>query len=218
MKRTFRFFFAAVVAVMLFALLAVAACGPQGEDPADNTAELILDAGEGTVESDKYDVEVDADLYEFLKDKAPTPPEGLTFAGWYLGDDAIQEGDTMPAGGGTLIAKYYAQYTFEVYLESENGFEKSEENSTTGTAIYGEPFTVKAPSIPHYAQDGDQAETKLKSNALGKNEVGCKLQGFGRVLEARSIPSIRTAARAPSSMTAMRPGMPASKAPSSPSG
>ena len=171
MKRTFRFFFAAVVAVMLFALLAVAACGPEGEDPADNTAELILDAGEGTVESDKYDVEVDADLYEFLKDKAPTPPEGLTFAGWYLGDDAIQEEDTMPAGGGTLIAKYYAQYTFEVYLEGENGFEKSEENSTTGTAIYGEPFTVKAPSIPHYAQDGDQAETKLKSDALGKNEV-----------------------------------------------
>ncbi len=176
MKRTLRVLIAAMcAALMLCALFAVAACGPRedegGKEEGGKTAALTLDAGEGTVANGNYEVEVGSDLFEFLKDKTPTPPEGLTFAGWYLGNAPIEKGTTMSESGASVTAKYYAEYTLEIYLEGDGGFQRSEENSKTSTAFYGEPLTLELPSIAHYALDAAHEGSKTASEKLGKDEV-----------------------------------------------
>ncbi len=166
MNRKLRYLIALFAATAL-SLLGIAGCGGDG----GQKATLTLDAGSGTVATQEYELEEGADLYEFLKDKTPTPEDGLTFAAWYWNGKPIEEGDTMSAGGGTVTAKYYAQYTLEVYLEEDGSFVKSEAESKTDRAIFGDPLTLTAPSVEHYAFESDREGTRLSSAALGKNEV-----------------------------------------------
>ncbi len=95
----------------------------------------------GTLQRTQYNVKVGENLLEFLADKAPTPKTGLTFAGWYRGNNKVTASDTMSAAGMTLTAKYNATYKVEVYRQNTAGGYDMDEEVATGTAIYGEPFS-----------------------------------------------------------------------------
>ncbi len=83
------------------------------------TATLTLDAGEyGTLSQTSYELEVGANVYDFVADIAPTPVEGLSFGGWYVGNAALGTGVRMPDAGMALTARYTVPYTVEVYLQT----------------------------------------------------------------------------------------------------
>ena len=124
----------------------------------------------GTLSETSFEVSVGADLSDFLKGKEPTSiKQGLTFAGWYHGEEQIENGATMPAEGLSLTAKYWANYTLKVYTPQEEG--GYEETSTTGKAFYGEAFdALSHVEIPeHFTLDeskGTYATGSLSADAV----------------------------------------------------
>ncbi len=161
-----RLYAAISLGTILSLSLALAACGGDETGTTDGFS-LHLDAGEGgSLAQTEYSLPVGSSLADFLKDKTPTPEEGLTFAWWDL-NGAPLGGETMPEGELTLHAKYMAQYSVSLHLEALSG--GYTERSETGSAVYGEPFTY-APAVAHYALE-ENAENRLSTQALGKNET-----------------------------------------------
>ena len=164
MKKVYRAWMVACGALLLFASVALGACGEKKDK-----ATATLQAGEGgALTQSAYEIEVGASLSDALKDVKPTPEEGLEFAGWYLGGEALQADDVMPAEGVTLTAKYYATYTVKLYMQTVTG-EYGEAQTSQGKAIYGEPFTY-TPAVEHYEAD-DEKTNKTTSEHLGKDET-----------------------------------------------
>ena len=171
MKTRRRIFFAAAIATLALGGAVFAACSPGS----DGKATLTLQAGEGgTLSETTYEVPKGASLSDFLDDIVPNAEQGLTFAGWFNGSEAIAEGDVMPEAGLTLTAKYYAEYTVRIYLEQAGGG-YSDPQIETGRAFYREPFEY-VPTFefgandPHYVLDASAANV-LSTQQLGKNEV-----------------------------------------------
>ncbi len=147
-------------AALPFALLVLAACAPKSS--------VTLDlGGGGTLGKTSVQVPVGSSLGDALKDVAPTPDDGLTFAGWYLGGAPVTD-ETVPAEGVTVTAKYYASYTAELYFEGTDGSYGAAE-TVTGQAIWQEPFTYE-PAREHFVLD-DAKDNRLSAEPLGKSEV-----------------------------------------------
>ena len=140
MKRT-RKIWLTVTLSAVFALAAagvLAACG-KSKQPIS----LTLDAGDGgSLATTTYTLPEGDDLSAFLADKEPSPIEGLTFAGWYLGGELIEEGDTMPATATTLTAKYTADCTVLLYTEGEAEGEFGDPQTLKKSGIYQEALDV----------------------------------------------------------------------------
>ena len=131
---------------------------------------LTLDvATGGTLAERIYTVAAGINLSNFLKNIVPTVENGLEFAGWFNGDRAISDGDTMPNRNLTLKAKYYANYTLSVYEQALDGSYPSSAQNTTGKAFYGESFSYETDK-EHFHIDTDR-DNKLSSANLGKNET-----------------------------------------------
>lgn len=82
-------------------------------------ATLTLDdAGHGSLAQTTYELEVGANVFDFVSGIAPTPDDGLTFSGWYIGNTVLGAGVTMPESGLTLLARYTVPYSVEVYLQN----------------------------------------------------------------------------------------------------
>ena len=82
-------------------------------------AKLSLDAGEvGTLETSEFEVTVGTNVSEFLADIVPTVSGDVTFGGWFDGDVALSDKQTMPAEGLSLTAKYQVGFTVEVFLQT----------------------------------------------------------------------------------------------------
>lgn len=131
---------------------------------------LTLDpASGGTLAEKTYTIAAGTKLSAFLKDIVPTTETGLEFAGWYNGNKAISDADTMPNRNLTLKAKYYANYTVNVYEQALDGSYPSTAQSTKQKAFYGEAFTYEV-TKEHFRVDLD-CDNKLTSASLGKNET-----------------------------------------------
>ncbi len=142
------------------------ACKPEASGK--QTATLTLSAGEGgTLAQTTYEVEVGTSLSDYLKNIAPTPEEGLTFAGWYYADAPLGS-EKMPEGGYSLTAKYNATYTVNVYLENVDGT-YGEPKTFTASSVYGAAFSY-APAEEHFVLD-EGKENRLSSEKLGKGET-----------------------------------------------
>ena len=134
----------AIGAALAASLVLAGACG------GGKKASLTLDAGGGGALSEtEYSVKTGSDLYDFLADKQPAvneelAKEGVAFAGWYDGADLIEEGDTMPAEGLSLTAKYSAPYRIDVYTREYAEAEAvlSTEYSAEGRGIWQEPMSI----------------------------------------------------------------------------
>ena len=111
-----------------------------------NIYTLTLDVNGGTLSTTSYSLSYGTNLSAFLQDKQPTRGS-LRFAGWYLGDRAVTQSDTM-TGALTLVAQWEAPYTVEVYLQQLNAdktaasdnYLLSEEYSGDGWAMFGKEY------------------------------------------------------------------------------
>ncbi|MCH5156622.1 MAG: InlB B-repeat-containing protein [Clostridiales bacterium] len=131
---------------------------------------LTLDASTGgTLANSSYAVTPGTNLSNFLKDIVPTVQSGLEFAGWYNGDNAVSESDTMPNRNLTLKAKYYVNYTLNLYEQDVDGNYPATAQTVTEKAFYGEQFTYTS-NKAHFHVDSTQ-NNKLSSNSLGKGET-----------------------------------------------
>ena len=148
MKRTKKIWLSVTLSAV-FALAAagvLAACGKNKDPdkpPVGGDVSLTLDAGDGgSLATTTYTLPEGDDLSAFLADKEPSPIEGLTFAGWYLGGELIEEGDTMPATATTLTAKYTADCTVLLYTEGEAEGEFGDPQTLKKSGIYQEALDV----------------------------------------------------------------------------
>ena len=162
-----------ILAVLVFALvlclLLVVACKPN-EQPAEKV-KLTLNAGDGgSISVTEYELEVGTKIIDFLKDKSPTVEEGLTFGGWFNGENQIEENTVMPEGGLTLTAKYRATYTVNLYKQALDGTYGSPE-SITGNAWYHQAFTYSPATLEHYTIDDAHEGTKVSTQTLGKGDT-----------------------------------------------
>ena len=153
--------------VCICCVLALVACH---NDEQNNYATLTLQPGNGgSIKTSKHQVEVGANVAEFVKDIAPTAEQGLTFCGWYEGDELLASDRKMPQGGLTLVAKYTAQYTAYEYLQNLDGTYPQTPTMREGSAIFGEEFTYTS-NTAHFSVDSMQ-QNDLYRKALGKNET-----------------------------------------------
>lgn len=165
------------------------------------TAKLTLSAGEGgTLAKAEYDVVVGQNLSAFLKNIAPTPTEGLEFAGWYEGSTALTEARTMPAAGLTLSAKYFAAYTVNVYRQNTDGSYPDTAETVTGKAIWGERFSYEPEEHYEFAEDKTQdsvreqlgiGETFTVYLARTEYYINYNVNAPRGVEAAREIPDVR---------------------------
>lgn len=152
-----------LTAVCLMAMtlcLCLAACG-------EKSSKLTLQAAPGgTIGQDTYTVTIGDDLGDFLKEIAPTPDEGLTFAGWFNGEAQVKTGDKMPSSALTLQAKYDAPYTVSVYKEGETeGDYSASPEVKEGKARYLDPFEVNIPTPEGFVLDPSK-ENVLSTDSL----------------------------------------------------
>lgn len=108
------------------------------------TAVLSLDAGEGgTLATSQFEVTVGTNISEFLEDIVPSVVGDVVFGGWFNGNVALSESQTMPATGLTLTAKYQVGYSVEIYLQNVegDGYTQDETASFEETGWLGDTVT-----------------------------------------------------------------------------
>ncbi len=144
----------------------------RGSDAGDLYTLTLVSNDGGTLANTSYSVQAGTDLLQFLADKTPTAVKnGLTFAGWYLGNRAVSEGFAVDYDI-TVTAKYSAEYTVDVYTMNTDGSYPTTAQSTKDSAFYGETFDCGASiAVPeHFSVDTDASGSKLTSEALGVSE------------------------------------------------
>ena len=130
-------------------------------------AKLTLEPGVGgTLATTTYEVVAGTNLAEFLAYKAPVAESGLEFAGWFEKGLPLATDRTMPAGGLTLTAKYWASYTVNVYRQDTEGNYPTTAEQEKGKAYFGETFTY-TPADTHFKVDS--AKSTAQTESLGKN-------------------------------------------------
>ena len=158
-----------LVFALVLCLLLVAACKPH-EQPVEKV-KLTLNAGDGgSIAVSEYELEVGANVANFVKDKSPIAEDGLTFGGWFNGNNPITENTVMPEGGLTLTAKYRATYTVKLYKQALDGTYGSPE-TVTDSAWYLQPFTYSPATVQHYTVDDTHEGTRFNAEALNKDET-----------------------------------------------
>lgn len=135
-------------------------------------AKLSLDAGEvGTLETSEFEVTVGTNVSEFLADIVPSVSGDVTFGGWFDGDVALSDKQTMPAEGLSLTAKYQVGFTVEVFLQDVegDGYTQDESASFEQTGWLGD--TVTGGSIDFDAPTGYRFNSsRSQSIVLGAGE------------------------------------------------
>ncbi len=143
------------------------------------TGKLTLNVGEGgTLATTEYELEVGANISEFMAELVPTAKGDAKFDGWYVGNTNKLLGSavTMPAAGYALTAKYDVAYTVNVYLQNEtdDSFTLSETLSVSGTDRVGEELEFDDLSIDvenWFAVDTAQTTESVTLGAVAADNV-----------------------------------------------
>ncbi len=151
---------ALLISSIACAAFGVAACTKK--DPV-----LRLSADGGSVSEEEFTLAAGSALSDVLGGVTVSPEEGLEFAGWYEGNSPVAEDRVMPEEGLSLTARFYAEYTANVYSREEGGQFPSSPLIETGKAVYHLPFTYECP----YGELDSGKESTVSTDSLGKNDV-----------------------------------------------
>lgn len=135
---------------------------------------LTLDAGEGTLEEDTYQLFVGKSIAEFVENIKPVAKEGATFVGWYYQNKELSDSLVMSANGIKLTAKYQVEYSIEVYLLDLDGetYVKDSELSENGLiGFLGDTVDAEIVAPEKYYLN----RTLSKSITLAAGENICKV-------------------------------------------
>ncbi len=94
--------------------------------------------------------------------QSPTAESGFTFAGWYIGDEEVND-QTVPKAGLTVTAKYTVGCTVKVYKQDVDGT-YGEPETVEQHGLYGETFEY-TPSEEHYSVD-ESKYNRLTTDSL----------------------------------------------------
>lgn len=121
--------------------------------------EVVFDLDGGTLENvSKVYLEEGASIANAVQNYTPSYGD-YQFGGWYVGDEPLAANERMTTAGITLTARYKAEYSVDVYLQSLDNadvYVKSE-SFTTGYALIGEDYapevTVKGYSVTSHENE-----------------------------------------------------------------
>lgn len=133
---------------------------------------LTLDAEGGALAETEHRIRPGTDLLGYLSDYVPQK-EGLLFGGWELGGTLLSDGALMTEEDMSLTARYKAEFSVDVYLQSADDpkeYELSDELSYTGADWLGEKYTAKTPSLDHFLYDADNSAATATLHA-GENRL-----------------------------------------------
>jgi len=137
-------------------------------------SQITLELDGGTLAQTKLYLKAGENLYAFMQDYQPTK-EGLTFGGWFNGNNALTATTKMPQDGITLTAKYKVSYTVEVYmqdLENSATYSLSEKYTVTGSDFVGKTVVSEKPEVEgceENATHADRVVTKTLSATSSEN-------------------------------------------------
>lgn len=131
---------------------------------------LTLDTEGGALAETEHRVRPGTDLLGYLSDYIPQK-DGLVFGGWELGGTLLADGAEMTEEDMNLTARYKAEFTVDVYLQSADDpqtYERSTELSYTGADWLDAQYTAKLPTLDHFLYDADRSKASAKLQA-GEN-------------------------------------------------
>lgn len=148
-----------------FGMLAACKDDPQTAKSITVTVNLNMDgAANQTFTVDKGE-DGTADFYSRLAGYLPQDTSGLTFAGWRDASGAEITSQTRWDKDGTATAQWNASYVTEYYLETDDGFVKSDEHTSTKTALVGSTVVGDQIAIEGYSFDASNS-LNVKSATL----------------------------------------------------
>ncbi len=165
--------FALALVFLCFGVFALA-CGDKGKKGEETRTPATITFVEGIDDEITQFTRaafVGDSLSELIKEIEPKAMEQLAFGGWFNGNSVVGGSDTVPQGGCTLKAKYYASYTAKIYTQNVDG--EYEGKDEQGRGWYGEPFSYE--QVPEHFSlsekpNGNYEESKTQSDKLGKGE------------------------------------------------
>ena len=165
--------FALALVFLCFGVFALA-CGDKGKKGEETRTPATITFVEGIDDEITQFTRaafVGDSLSELIKEIEPKAVEQLAFGGWFNGNSVVSGSDTVPQGGCTLKAKYYASYTAKIYTQNVDG--EYEGKDEQGRGWYGEAFSYS--QIPaHFSlaekPKGDYEDSRTQSDKLGKGE------------------------------------------------
>ena len=137
-------------------------------------SKITLNLDGGTLAQTSLYLRAGENLYDFMQNYQPTK-EGLTFGGWFNGNNALSATTKMPQDGIELTAKYKVKYTVEVYvqdLNDETQYVLDEDKTFVGSDFVGKTVTSEKPKIEgceENATHADRVVSKTLSEKASEN-------------------------------------------------
>lgn len=148
MKKQTRLILIAMCLLTALCLVAFASCKDKTQ-----YVTITVNVGLDGYDAQTFTVEQDAEFYDQLASYLPSDTNGLTFVGWVDGDGAAVTADTTFGADATVTATWTATYVTEYYLETDDGFVKNDDLTTTDTARLGSTVTAREKEIEGYSLD-----------------------------------------------------------------
>lgn len=135
-------------------------------------SKITLELDGGTLAKTTLYLKAGENLYTFMQDYAPTKA-GLTFGGWFDGNNALSTTTKMPQNGITLTAKYKVNYTVQVYVQDINDETKytlNEEKTFISSDFVGKTVVSVKPEMEGCDENTTHAD-RVATKTLGANST-----------------------------------------------
>lgn len=132
---------------------------------------LTLDTAGGTLSEKTLSLKAGDNLSAVLRDKIPEK-QNLVFGGWFIGKKSVSEQSVMPQSDLTVVAKYKAEYTVELFRRKTETDEFEKYDTEKGYAYVGESFTSDDEKEGFTEVTTDETKTTIESvSEDSKNNV-----------------------------------------------
>lgn len=144
-----------LIAICLLTILCVVTFASCKKDK--NAITITVDTGLDGQPVQTFTTDKDAEFLSKLAQYVPAQ-SGLTFAGWFDESGAPITSATRWDRDGAVKARWNADYTTEYYLETDNGFARSDEHTATAQAQLGATVTATEKQIAGYVFDSENSD------------------------------------------------------------
>lgn len=171
MKRNLRYCLLLTLCLLaVFSVAMLCSCDDDPETPAQITVTVNVNlegVSNQTFTADK-DEDGEASFYGKLASYLPQETGGLVFAGWRDSNGSAVTESTRWSSDGAVIAQWNANYAVEYYLQTDEGYVKSNQHSVYNTALLGSAVSAERLTIEGYVFD-ESNELNVTSATLKAN-------------------------------------------------
>lgn len=170
MKKQVKIILILLCLLTVLSVAALAACKP--DEPQSNEITITVNVNLDGFAEQTFTVDKNAEFYSRLNNYLPQEHDGLTFAGWVDSTGAGIDAATRWEKSGKVTAQWSAAYVVEYYLETDDGFVKSDGLTANKVGLVGANVVAEQITIEGYVYDANNsnnvATAKLSSNTVLK--------------------------------------------------